>query len=208
MDANQDQVVFENIPDQYTKGEDVKVHFRTPHEILPEGNEDRIGILRADSTNIEECTAYAVVEIDCSVHHGTATFPPSLLPANDEEFYQFCYISKKGKCLGTSIPFLFNCSMIDLDLLDEARSEATDFKSANDTLFALNDHDHDDTLIVHTRSMLVEEKLRQENRQLLEINRRLEQQRTECKGKLEALEAKSKEYLGKMKNDMQNLTTS
>jgi hypothetical protein len=51
--------------------------------------------------------------------------------------------------------------------------------------------------------MLIEEKLRQENRQLLDINRRLEQQKDECKAKLDLLDIKSTEYMTKIKNDMQ-----
>jgi hypothetical protein len=51
--------------------------------------------------------------------------------------------------------------------------------------------------------MLIEEKLRQENRQLLEINRRLEQQKDECKAKFDLLDSKSNEYINKVKNDMQ-----
>ncbi|CAF1460599.1 unnamed protein product, partial [Rotaria sordida] len=46
----------------------------------------------------------------------------------------------------------------------------------NDGLIALQDYDNDDLVVVHTKRMLIEEQLRQENRQLLEINRRLEQQ--------------------------------
>ncbi len=56
--------------------------------------------------------------------------------------------------------------------------------------------------------MLIEEKLRQENRQLLEINRRLEQQKDECKAKLDFLDSKSNEYINKVKNDMQVRITS
>ena len=51
--------------------------------------------------------------------------------------------------------------------------------------------------------MLIEEKLRQENRQLLDFNRRLEQQRDECKTKLELLELQSNDYINKVKNEMQ-----
>jgi len=56
--------------------------------------------------------------------------------------------------------------------------------------------------------MLIEEKLRQENRQLLEMNRRLEQQKDECKAKFDLLDAKSNEYIYKVKNDMQVLAAT
>jgi hypothetical protein len=46
MDGNHDQVVFENVPDQYVKGENVTAHFTILHDIQVNGNEDQIGLLR------------------------------------------------------------------------------------------------------------------------------------------------------------------
>ena len=46
IDGNQDQVVFENVPDQYVKGEDVTVNFTILHDIMVNPNEDQIGLLR------------------------------------------------------------------------------------------------------------------------------------------------------------------
>jgi hypothetical protein len=46
IDGNQDQVVFENVPDQYVKGEDVTAHFTILHDITVNSNEDQIGLLR------------------------------------------------------------------------------------------------------------------------------------------------------------------
>jgi hypothetical protein len=46
MDENQDQVVFENVPDQYVKGENVTAHFTILHDIQLNANEDQIGLLR------------------------------------------------------------------------------------------------------------------------------------------------------------------
>lgn len=201
MDASHDQVVFENIPDQYVRGENVIVNFTILHDDKVNLKEDQIGLLRVGSTNIQECLAYAPIQFDASTRHGTATFLSSSLPTTDDEFYQFCYIVKKRKCLGSSIPFQLNCSIDDIDLLSQSSMEK--MKSANDGLIALADHDNDDLVVIHTKRMLVEEKLRQENRQLLEINRRLEQQKDECKARFEVLETKSNEYIVKVKTDMQ-----
>jgi hypothetical protein len=155
------------------------------------------------STNIQECLAYAPVQFDASTRHGTATFLSSSLPTTDDEFYQFCYIIKKRKCLGSSIPFQLNCSIDDIDLLSQSLLEKTQMKSTGDGLFALADRDNDDLVVIHTKSMLIEGKLRQENRQLLDMNRRLEQQKDECKAKLDLLDAKSNAYITKVKSDMQ-----
>jgi hypothetical protein len=81
--------------------------------------------------------------------------------------------------------------------------EKTQVKSNNNGLFSFADNDNDDMVVIQTKRMLVEEKLRQENRQLLEINRRLEQQKDECKAKFDLLDSKSNEYINKVKNDMQ-----
>lgn len=93
--------------------------------------------------------------------------------------------------------------MDDIDLLSQNLIDKTHLKSANDSLIALADHDNDDLVIIHTKRMLVEEKLRQENRQLFENNRRLEQQKDEIKAKFDLLDLKSNEYINKVKNEMQ-----
>ena len=51
--------------------------------------------------------------------------------------------------------------------------------------------------------MLVEEKLRQENRQLFDINRRVELQKDELQAKLDSLQIKTKEYIDRINHDMQ-----
>jgi hypothetical protein len=51
--------------------------------------------------------------------------------------------------------------------------------------------------------MLTEEKLRQENRQLIEMNRRLEVQKDECQAKLDLIGTKRQEQINKLNQDMQ-----
>ena len=134
-----------------------------------------------------------------STCHGIATFPSASLPVTDDEFYQFCYIINQTKNIGSSIPFQLNCALDDIDLL----SNAPVGKSKADGLIALADQDNDDVVVIHTKRMLTEEKLRQENRHMLDMNRRLESQRDECRAKLEALEDKAKEHMSKITNDIQ-----
>ncbi len=95
-----------------------------------------------------------------------------------------------------------NCSIDDIDLLSSTLSEKNQNKHNNDGLFALADNDNDDLVVIHTKRMLIEEKLRQENAHLLDINRRLEQQKDECKAKFDLLDFKSNEYIKKVQNDM------
>ncbi|CAF2133636.1 unnamed protein product [Rotaria magnacalcarata] len=221
VDGNQerhqhDQVVFEGVADHYVKGEDVTACFTISHDMKVDSS-DQIGLLRVGSTNIQECLAYAPVQLNLlttseSTCRGAATFSSSSLPVTDDEFYQFSYIVDKRKCLGSSIPFQLNCSIDDIDLLSssliEASLERKPMSTNSDGLIALADHDNDDLVVIHTKGMLVEEKLRQENRQLFEMNRRLEQQKDECKSKLDLLDLKSNEYINKVKNDMQTLALS
>jgi hypothetical protein len=204
-----DRVVFENVPDQYVKGEDVTAFFTVLQDSKINPDEDQIGLLRIGCTNIKECFAYAAVQFNPSttsgsIRHGTATFSSASLPATDDEFYQFCYIINQTKNLGSSIPFQLNCALDDIDLL----SNAPVGKSKGDGIIALADRDNDDIVIIHTKRMLTEEKLRQENRQLLDSNHRLELQNDESQAKFNLLEIKTNEHINKINNEMQTLTAS
>ncbi|CAF2265531.1 unnamed protein product [Rotaria magnacalcarata] len=204
-----DRVVFENVADQYVKGADVTAYFTILHDIKVNPKEDQIGLLRVGYTNIKECVAYAPVQFNLSASsestcHGIATFPSASLPVTDDEFYQFCYILNKTKNLGSSIPFQLNCASDDIDLLSNAPVR----KTKPGSFIALADNDNDDFLVIHTKQMLTEEKLRHENRQLLEMNRRFASQNDEYKAKLELIEAKVKEQREKICNEMQELIAS
>ena len=199
-----EQVLFENVPDQYVKDDDVTVFFTILQDDKINADEDQIGLTRVGCTKIKDCLAYASVQLtpvttSGSPRHGTATFPSSILPATDDEFYQFCYITNKTKSLGSSIPFQLNCSLDDIDLL----SNTTAGQTKSDRFISVADHDNEDIVVIHTKRILTEEKLRQENRQLAEMNRQLEAQKDECQAKLDILEAKTNEHIAKTYNEMQ-----
>jgi chromosome segregation ATPase len=200
-----DRVVFENVADQYVRGQDVIAYFTILQDIKVNLNEDQIGLLRVGCTNIKECLTYAAVQFAPSttgaVRCGTATFPSSSLPVTDDEFYQFCYIINKTKNLGSSIPFQLNCAPDDIDIL----SNTPVAKAKNDGLIALADNDNDDIVIIHTKSRLTEDKLRQENRHLLDINRRLELQKEEYQAKLETIEIRQQEKMNKLNLHIEGL---
>lgn len=154
--------------------------------------------------DVKDCLVFAPVQFNPStasgtVRHGTAKFPSASLPATDDEFYQFCYVLNKKKNLGSSVPFQLNCAPDDIDLLSNAPVR----KVKADGLIALADQDNDDLVVIHTKSALTEEKLRQENRQLLDVNRRLELEKEEYQTKLEVLESKQKEHSQKVNNEIQ-----
>lgn len=126
----------------------------------------------------------------------------------DDEFYQFCYINDQGKILALSIPFQLNCSPDDVDLLSSCSTFVSTNFHPRQGLITLADHDQDDLLVVHTKGMLLEEKLRQENRQLLEQNRRLEELHQQIQVKLDLNDAKFNDYIAKTKNEMQILANT
>lgn len=135
---------------------------------------------------MKECLLYTPVQLTPSTdagldRHGTATFASNLLPDTKDEFYQFCYINEKNKCLGSSLPFQLNCSLTDADLLSNGKSDK------GDRFITLPDQDEADLLIVSTQRILTEEKLRAENRQLLDLKRRLESEREELRAENRSL---------------------
>lgn len=84
-------------------------------------------------------------------------------------------------------------------MLSKASPESTKANS----LITVADNDNDDFLVVHKKQSLIEDKLRQENRQLLDINRRLELQNDEFKTKMDLMDVKTKEHTQKVYNEMQ-----
>ena len=128
---------------------------------------------------------------------------------SDDEFYQFCFLKNKQKLLGTSIPFQLNCSPDDVDLLSNTFSPVTSLdrigkeNQYQNSVYSLPEQDTDDLVVIQTKRMLTEEKLRKENRQLLDINRTLELENDQQKLKLEALTAKLNEYINKTKREME-----
>ena len=51
--AQQDQVVFENVADQYVKGKNVTGHFTVSLDLNINHNEDRIGLIRVSQARLE-----------------------------------------------------------------------------------------------------------------------------------------------------------
>lgn len=202
---HQEQVLFENIAEEYVKGDDITIFFTIVNDGQINPDADRIGLARIGCTNPKQCLLYAPVQITPStsagaVRHGTATFASTTLPDVENEFYQFCYINRDNKCLGSSLPFQLNCTTVDADLCNGKNSKG-------DRLITLGDQDEADMLVISTQRMVTEEKLRIENRQLLEIKRRLEAEHEELLMKLEALSAKD-QRANETDEEYQNLLAS
>lgn len=199
-----DVVVFENVADQYVKGEDVHVDFTILNHSEIHPDEDRIGLIRVGASNAKDCLISTPITLNSTTaHHGRATFLSSSLNMSDDEFYQFSYLNHQDKILALSIPFQLNCSSDDIVLLTSTIGLTT--INSRQNLIALADDDQDDLVVIHTKGMLLEEKLRQENRQLLEKNRRLEEEHEQIKLKFDLNDTKFNEYLTKTKSELQIL---
>lgn len=146
-----DRVIFENIADQYLKGDNITAYFSVPQSLKTDSNEDEIGLMRIGSTSIKECLASVPVQFELSTSsdsmvHGTATFVAANLPDTNDEFYQFWYIRSKSKNLGSSVPFQLNCTLDDMDYLCDVPIR----KSKTDSLPSLSDQDTDDIVVINT----------------------------------------------------------
>lgn len=204
----QNPVVFEHVPEQYVKGKDVVAHFSVPKEIDISEEKDRVGLMRIGTTNVKDCLHFAEVHFDevsetDSVRRGTATFPSSILPTSNDEIYQFCYLSNLMKSLGASIPFQLNFEPDDIYLLTNDRLGRDKMES----LVAIADND-DDIVVVQSKRAYVEDKLRQENRQLADMNHRLEMEKIEYQTQLKVFRVKQKEIETKLNGEIQALTAA
>lgn len=152
---------------------------------------------------MKDCLHFAEVHFDevsetDSVRRGTATFPSSILPTSNDEIYQFCYLSNLMKSLGASIPFQLNFEPDDIYLLTNDRFGRDKMES----LVAIADND-DDIVVVQSKRAYVEDKLRQENRQLADMNHRLEMEKIEYQTQLKVFRVKQKEIETKLNGDIQ-----
>ncbi|CAF1125193.1 unnamed protein product, partial [Didymodactylos carnosus] len=147
---------------------------------------------------------------------GQAIFPNDSLPKSDEEFYQFCYIlSSTNRSIGSSIPFQLNC--LDDDICDFSGDDehnqghdsthAVNKRSGNDlvTIDLINGEtngDDSDFIVIQTKHILKEKKLKNDYKQVLSINRKLEKENDQLKMQIDQIEMKSNEIINKMNQDI------
>ncbi|CAF0721947.1 unnamed protein product [Didymodactylos carnosus] len=214
-----DQVVFENVRDQYLKGQNICCYFYLLKDVKT-STDDKIGLFRVGCTNVKDSLAFAKPEILAESNgsmSGQAIFLNDSLPKSDEEFYQFCYIlSSTNRSIGSSIPFQLNC--LDDDICayngEDEQSEghhlnpAVNKRSANDLVTIdtvggeTNGGGDVDFIVIQTKHILTEEKLKNDCKQLLSINRKLEKENDQLKMQMDQIEIKSNEIVNKMNQDI------
>lgn len=194
-----ERVLFENIPDQYVKKADIPVFFIIVDDAIVNPDKDKIGLKQIGFTKAKDCLVLAPVELNAgssygTSRHGTATFLASTLPSQDDEFYQFCYVLESGKILGSSLPFQLNFS------------DESGLAEENPThLLAIPNDDPNGLVHVTTKDLFTIEKLRQDNRQLTELKRRLEIENEEFRGRLSLERVGNDEQVTQLKEKIQEL---
>lgn len=133
-----------------------------------------------------------------SFRRGTATFASSILPTSNEKFYEFVYLLNLTKKLGASNSFQLNFEPDDIELLSNDPLS----KDKMDSLVSYADND-EDIIVIQPKRAYLEEKLRQENRQLVEMNNRLENEKIDFQTQLKVLMNKRKEIEKKLRDEIQ-----
>lgn len=107
------QVVFPNITDYFAPGEDVEVTY-VLSETLQTSSRDWLGLFKVGWTSTREYYTYVwapkVSDHNSGDRTVSALFGKYYLPKDNDEFYQFCYVTKQGQVRGASTPFQFRDS--------------------------------------------------------------------------------------------------
>nr|XP_039260559.1 tax1-binding protein 1 homolog B-like [Styela clava] len=118
------QVVFPDISDYFPPGKNVRVSYVLASSLEP-SSRDWIGLFKVGWTTAREyCTFVWAPKLsnDAKDRSVTVEFTAYYLPNDENEFYQFCYVSKQGNIHGASTPFQFR-NLTDGDQLVEVEDE-------------------------------------------------------------------------------------
>ncbi|KAL5509777.1 hypothetical protein EMCRGX_G005200, partial [Ephydatia muelleri] len=113
-----DCIMFLNVPKAYIPQEDLTVRFERKKDVVA-GTRDWVGLFRVGWTSIRD---YYTFEWAPTTSDNPAdnkvVFSGRRLPPDDGCFYQFCYVSREGVMRGASVPFQFTKAGCDLNLDD------------------------------------------------------------------------------------------
>ncbi|ESO09892.1 hypothetical protein HELRODRAFT_190319 [Helobdella robusta] len=150
-------VIFRKIEECYPVHSDIFINYSISgaHEIT---KNDWIGLYRVGWRSHKEYIYYdwspypSNYVKDMSVEN-SVIFPGNKMPGEDEEFYQFCYVTSSGQVKGASTPFQFKSAFTD-DLIEV-------------------EDENDDVMIVKTRTSVLEERLEKANNDQLLTKQKL-----------------------------------
>ncbi|XP_062893742.1 tax1-binding protein 1 homolog B-like isoform X2 [Mobula hypostoma] len=167
------QVIFVNVEKQYTTDVAVKCNYTLTPRITPHKN-DWIGIFKVGWSTARDYHTFVWAPLPKQAgqveRQQQVTFEAYYLPKDDNDFYQFCYVTQKGEIRGASTPF--------------------GFRLAN---HGVPDHSEGDSsqemLIITTQEKL--EETEREKDELRENNQMLTTENTELRGKIKELETQA-----------------
>lgn len=116
------QVVFPEISDYFPPGQDVQVTYVLTDALQP-SSRDWVGLFKVGWTSAREYLTFVWSPKVSSTELGDRTvaiqFSAYYLPRDNNEFYQFCYVTKQGYVRGASTPFQFRkpteCDLIEVE---------------------------------------------------------------------------------------------
>ncbi|XP_059818606.1 tax1-binding protein 1 homolog B-like [Hypanus sabinus] len=104
------QVIFVNIEKQYTTDVAVKCNYILTPRITPHKN-DWIGIFKVGWSTARDYHTFVWAPLPKEAgqveRQQQVTFEAYYLPKDNNDFYQFCYVTQKGEIRGASTPFGF-----------------------------------------------------------------------------------------------------
>ncbi|CAK8671727.1 unnamed protein product [Clavelina lepadiformis] len=137
--SNFSQVIFPDIPDFFPPDADIDVNYIVTDIIQP-SSRDWVGLFRVGWASPRDYSTYVwapkpTIVDDNGNQFQTVSFQAYQLPGDDNEFYQFCYVTKQGYVRGASTPFQFRVST-ENDCLVEVEDEngMIILKTKSDTL--------------------------------------------------------------------------
>eukprot|EP00918_Siedleckia_nematoides_P084047 GHVU01184295.1.p1 GENE.GHVU01184295.1~~GHVU01184295.1.p1 ORF type:complete len:903 (+),score=196.98 GHVU01184295.1:43-2751(+) len=131
------QVIFQNIAETYPTEDHIECKYSVTPNLTPSSH-DWVGLYKVGWSSPKEYTYFEWAPLPEN-DHASVLFPAHKLPAEDGEFYQFCYVTASGQVRGASIPFQFKAPNAD------------DFVEVMD--------DDNDMMIIKHRSIVLEEDL-------------------------------------------------
>lgn len=200
-------VVFINTSETYVPGKDITCIFSVATEVRPLINKSCwVGIFRVGwERTTDFVTRKFLLNINTS-DGGSAQFVSGeenlevafssnvVPPANDVDFYQFCFITGDGNVLGASCPFLISASQTKV-LVESPQSRSSSvisFASKDEKNEELEwcpwldvSEDVDDAIILHSKTTLLEKSLAK----LVEENNKLREEREENTLEIEKLKS-------------------
>jgi len=151
------KVVFHNISESYPTGAHVSCRYVVTSG-LEATSRDWVGLYRVGWSSSRDYVYFlwAAPPADPTVENDVESavmFQAHTLPADDGDFYQFCYVSSSGHVRGASTPFQFR-------------------RPGSDDYVAVEDED-DDMMIVKTKTRVLEDKIEQAEKDKNEIAKKL-----------------------------------